>query len=92
EDRIFLADYRDTRGATVESDGDSELRYRVHAAHDTGDRAVVVANYEREDATYTYEVPGADDLTLARPGADDETVPAGGDLALAGDRVHVLLE
>jgi hypothetical protein len=89
-DRIFLADYRDTRGATVESDG--AVQYRVHARHGDGARAVVVANYGREAVTVEYDVPGADSLRLVTPGGTDREVPASGAREVPGDRVAVLLE
>lgn len=90
-DRIFLADYLDTRGARLDGDA-ATLDCRVHARYSDGKRAVVVINRGREAAEY---VLGTDDtMKLIVVEADDPDGRSydGGAVTLAGERLHLFLE
>jgi hypothetical protein len=93
KDRIFISDYLDDVGITIETESD-DLIYKVHANYETDEKALVVANQGRESVDYKYQLTSAvkDELLLVQPFEDDRTVPAEGELTIPDEHVHILLE
>ena len=86
---VWDADFRDTLGANVTTNGAS--RYTVfHTA--AGKRAVVIVNFEYNRAiTATLQLPNAGTLVAATP-EDPEAKPVSGDLQIPARSAVVVME
>ncbi len=89
KDRIWDADFRDTLGATVISDG--AHRYSVFVA-ESGKRTVIVVNQElKRPITAKVDLPNPGKLVLATP-EDPDSRPSSSTLRIPARSAAVLIE